>query len=113
MPTENARISYYDWTNHDLKYAAWDGSQWQIQTVDSAEDVGTHSSLALDAAGKPHISYSDSTNGGLKYAELVAEDWQIQTVDVDKGSSLGVYLLVSLGCLGRPSMAAIWRWHSR
>jgi len=28
------RISYYDQTNHDLKYAAWDGITWTIETVD-------------------------------------------------------------------------------
>lgn len=29
-------ISYYDYTNGDLKYACWTGNAWVIQTVDSA-----------------------------------------------------------------------------
>ncbi len=70
----NPRISYFDWTNEDLKYARWTGSGWHIQTVDSAGWVGWYTSLALDADGKPHISYYDDTNDDLKYAwgEIVA-----------------------------------------
>ena len=44
----------------DLKYARWTGSAWEIQTVDSQGDWGEHSSLALDADGRPHISYHDA-----------------------------------------------------
>jgi hypothetical protein len=54
-------ISYrgdLDLYNHtDLKYARWTGSAWEIQTVDSAEDGGWRTSLALDAAGRPCMSY--------------------------------------------------------
>ena len=63
-------ISYYDYTNGDLKYTRWDGSTWQIETVDSTGDVGSYTSLALDKDNNPHISYYDSPNGYLKYARL-------------------------------------------
>jgi len=62
------RISYYDYTNEDLKYAAWNGSGWVVETVDSAGDVGRTSSLALEPSGYAHISYYDNTNGDLKCA---------------------------------------------
>src|SRR5262245_52024097 len=41
------RISYYDVTNGDLKYAAKNGATWTIETVDGASgDVGQYTSLA-------------------------------------------------------------------
>jgi hypothetical protein len=43
----NPHISYYDYTNGDLKYAYWTGSSWSITTVDSADDVGWFTSIAV------------------------------------------------------------------
>jgi hypothetical protein len=60
-------ISYQDWTNRALKYAAFNGSTWGIETVDST-GVGGYTSIALDAGAYPHISYYDFTNENLKYA---------------------------------------------
>jgi hypothetical protein len=65
---DRPHISYLDYTNKDLKYAAWNGSSWDIQTVDSDGDVGEFTSLALDSSDRPHISYFDDTNRDLKYA---------------------------------------------
>ena len=65
----NPRISYWDLSNDDLKYAAKSGGSWTIETVDAAGSVGTWTSLALDAQGRPRISYFDETNGHLKFAE--------------------------------------------
>ena len=96
----NPRISYYDQTNGDLKYASWDGSRWVITTVDGTDykegsnwdgdhgryedkstNVGAYSSLALDSSGKPRISYYDQTNGDLKYASWDGSRWVITTID--------------------------------
>lgn len=64
----NPHISYLDYANVTLKYAAWNGSSWVIETVDSNGQVGWYTSLALDGSGDPHISYYDKTNSDLKYA---------------------------------------------
>lgn len=83
----NAHISYYRAGNgqtiwdEDLKYASFNGSSWDIQTVDSAGTVGWYSSLALDGNGNPHISYTHYTNDELKYAVFNGSDWDIHTVD--------------------------------
>ncbi len=77
-----------------LKYAAWSGSDWDIQTVDSGGDVGYYSSLAVGTNGYPHISYFDYTNRDLKYAAWNGSSWDTQTVDsagwVGKSTSLAL-----------------------
>jgi len=57
-------------------------SDWQIETVDSAGNVGDYcTSLVLDAEDYPHISYFDRTKGDLKYAHWDGSAWQIEMVD--------------------------------
>src|SRR5262245_56090547 len=41
---------------------------WTIATADSAGDVGSYASLAVDATGGVHVSYYDGEKGDLKYA---------------------------------------------
>ncbi len=59
------RISFYDSTNGDLKYATYDGTAWSLSTVDTAGFV--------DSAGNPWISYNDSFSETLKLATLAPE----------------------------------------
>jgi hypothetical protein len=70
-------ISYYDRSNGNLKFA-YNGNNdgdftdaGEIITVDSAGYVGGHTSLAIDALGKPAISYYNFTNTDLKFARYL------------------------------------------
>ena len=101
----NPRISYYDQTNGDLKYASWDGGRWVITTVDGARDVGEYSSLALDANSNPRISYFDATNGNLKFAgwNITTSRWVTETVDSSK--RVGTYTSLALDSLGNPRIS--------
>ncbi|HEY0518439.1 MAG TPA: collagen-like protein [Ilumatobacteraceae bacterium] len=68
-------ISYYDATNGDLKLAhcadldCADATATSIAVVDSTDDRGQFSSLALDSAGDPVISYYDATSTSLMVAK--------------------------------------------
>ncbi len=70
--------------NHYLKYARWDGTDWQIEIVDSNGSMGVHTSLALDTSDNPHISYRDMTIYDLKYARWDGSNWRIETVDTEE-----------------------------
>jgi len=85
LASGNPAISYHDATNGDLKYAHWNGTSWDIETVDSEDWVGSHTSLAFDSCcdvvGNPTISYYDAANGDLKYAHWNGTSWDVETVD--------------------------------
>jgi len=109
---DHPHISYYDWTNEDLKYAHFDGTSWLTETVDSAGSVGGSTSLALDASDHPHISYFDYDNFDLKYAHLdssglgQAQGWQIETVDGRACLvNVGLYTSLALDASGRPHIS--------
>ena len=71
-----------------MRYAASTPQGWAVEIVESAAasgaaDVGNYSSLALDAAGRPHIVYaryfSDGTSA-IRYARRDASGWVIEDV---------------------------------
>ena len=98
-PPYTPHISYYDSTKHALKYAYWDASasEWISETVDSVEDVGKHTSLALapTAPYTPHISYHDQGDGTLKHAYRDGSDWISRKVD-STGNVVGEYTSLTL-----------------
>jgi len=94
---DNPHISYhyYDYYNRDsrLKYAYYDGASWRVETVDNTRGTGKHTSLALDAAERPHISYTEDGTSRLKYAYFDGSRWRITVVvpdDVDHFTSLAL-----------------------
>lgn len=97
---DQAGISYYDFTNNDLKYASWTGSGWNIQTVDSEGFVGLHTSIVFDSNDNPHISYDG--NNALKYASWNGSGWDIQIVDSSGGGS---FTSISLDKNGNPHIS--------
>jgi hypothetical protein len=73
----NVYISYFDNTNHYLKFAksensgeSWLGSPDIESTIDTTGDVGELSSIAVDGSNV-YISYYDETNGDLKFAKSI------------------------------------------
>lgn len=96
-------ISYYDYTNKDLKYCYLNNNEWIIQTVDATGDVGKFTSLVLDEDERPHISYYDATNGDLKYAFLNTDRWEIETAD--SLGNVGLYTSIDLDSSDNPHIS--------
>ncbi|MGB0787568.1 MAG: putative Ig domain-containing protein, partial [Candidatus Poseidoniaceae archaeon] len=88
---DGVHISYYDFTNEDLKYATCSSSctsasNWNKVSVDTTGDVGYYTSIAIDSNDGVHISYFDNTNGDHKYTTCssgctTASNWDIVSVD--------------------------------
>lgn len=96
----NWAVSYYDFTNANLKFANFNGTTWNIETVDSVGNVGLYTSLASNTLvpGEPFISisYYDKTHRDLKFAFFDGTVWNIETVD----SAGNVGLFTSLASVG-------------
>jgi hypothetical protein len=74
-------ITYYDNTNSCLAYAWLSGATWITNTIDTAGNVGSYSSLAIDNNWHLHVSYYDITKHDLKYATNTTGTWVTLTVD--------------------------------
>ena len=77
--TGNPHISYRDEENDVVKYARLDGSEWLVQTVDSALQGRTQ--LALDSNDNPVICYR-GIYGRVKCARWTGSVWNIQGSDI-------------------------------
>lgn len=114
-PTGLPRISSYDLTNGDLRYAVCTAScetatpTFVLSTVDSTGDVGLYTSIEVAASGSTKISYHDATNGDLKYASCTAgcttatPTWNL--VVVDAPGTTGLHTSVALDRDGAPQIS--------
>jgi len=97
-------ISYYShWVNPHLRLARWTGVRWRCETVDPADAVGTHSSLAFDSEGNAGIAYLDGHNGDLKFAWFDGESWTLCVVDGE--GSVGMYASLAFDNAGNPAIS--------
>jgi len=97
-------ISYLDNTNLDLRVARYVSSggscadaAWSCTTVESSDNIGESSSIAIDASGIPWISYnhSYSSNNALRVAKYVgaggsgcaSHAWTCTAVELSAGGA--------------------------
>ncbi|MEK7107006.1 MAG: hypothetical protein AAB899_02365, partial [Patescibacteria group bacterium] len=103
MDSNKPRITYYDATNKDLKYASCDAncttaSNWAKVAIDTTGNVGQYTSLVLDSS-KPRVAYYDVNNDALKYASCdanctTASNWT--KVAVDSAGNVGQYASLAM-----------------
>lgn len=75
-----AHIAYRDDLEH-LSYAAYDGSDWNLEVVDDTVSIGYWVSLSIDMSNYPHICYHDYDNTAVKYARWDGTEWHSEIVD--------------------------------
>ena len=101
-------ISYN--SNGQLKYAYWDGSSWQKQTIPVPSKLLVfYTSIALDTNDNPSITYfeSDSAAGEqvvrLRVVTWNGSVWELVTADKTYGS--GKFNSIAVDSAGRPHIA--------
>jgi len=97
-------VSYYDFQHQSLKYAFYDGTHWQNETVDQSGNVGTYTSIAVNSQGQPRIGYYDASAGNLKFATWNGSVWDTFPVD-SSGGGAGQYVSLALDAQGYARMA--------
>ena len=73
----------------------------EIETLDSAGNVGAYTSITLDDSGNPFISYYDITNQHLKFIYYNGTSWE-NPVTVDTGTKAGAFSCIKLDSNGAP-----------
>jgi hypothetical protein len=109
--SDHPHISYYEGSADDLKYAYWNGSTWQTETVDATGSVGMCSSIALDSFDYPHIAYWDWENNGVKYARWDGADWQIGMVEPGIVVVYNISISMELDAQDHPHITYIGEWN--
>ena len=74
-------ILYSDSTGDFLKYAHWNGSAWEIETINPYNSWGED--IFVDSNNCPHVTYCD--DNGIKYAYRDASGWNFYVVTEDMG----------------------------
>lgn len=90
---QRPHISYLEYGTGKIKYAHWNGSDWQRQTIDSpAKEITFYTSIALDPNDYPVISfyeYFGATGDNVLRLRAVSWNgsrWEIRTADATPGS---------------------------
>ncbi len=81
VQTAYANVKY---ENASLRYAIWNGANWESQVIQGAQaSYAVFSvSLTVDKDDTPHIAYTDVAKHYIKYATKINGRWQFEVVDV-------------------------------
>ena len=102
---ERPHISYYNFSNGDLKHA-WRTSAgvWRQENVSTSGNTGWFTSIAVDSDDRIHISFYEQTDGELKYARKSGGTWTIRTLDSSGPGNTGMFTSLDLDTEEQPGV---------
>ena len=78
-------MSYYDAYNADLKFAQFNGSRWNTDTVASNFSQGLYTNLLIDSGGGDDIVYYNKTQDAVFRATGSIGNWTVGALVSDGG----------------------------
>lgn len=116
LPTGQPAISYVDYTNKLLKYAVFNGTNWQITEVGAVGSLGIlcSTNLVTLSSGEPVISYfTGSPDLDLKFAWLDDNVWYNTVIDNAVGFTFSMSRLPSdqPAIAYRKNSRLMYAWH--
>ena len=94
-------VSHGDLDTVQIKYASWNGSAWNTQTLFS--NVTGYSNMVLDSKGYAHFTYSQ--NDTIFYASYNGSLWNSEAIISNAELSLGNAGSLALGLYDYPQIA--------
>lgn len=94
---DRVHLIYENDSQDALRYALWDGGQWQFSVVEEAIDTGVHPSLKLAGNDLPRATFWGLPS--VKYAQQIEDgSWLVDWIEVhDYGDWTGWYTSLALG----------------
>jgi len=76
-------VYYNEFGPDNLKYAHYDGAQWQFAVIDANTATSDLAPpvILVDRAGGSHVAFIDQTADEVRYASELVNGWQVETVD--------------------------------
>jgi hypothetical protein len=100
-PNDYPSISFYEeagagdaWGR--LRIVTWNGSYWDLKTVDPDHGSGKFNSMAMDSQGYPEIAIGnvEYQNLSLRYARWNGEIWKVEILESTKSSKWSVSMVL-------------------
>lgn len=95
-------VAYLHPREDAIRYARWNGTEWNVEAVDQGHHFLGEVNLVLDAEDRPHLSYFRGEIGFVMYTTWNGSEWTIRRVA--RGMQEGVNNL-ALNATGRPLVA--------
>lgn len=88
-PHDHPSISFYEYFGVQgdnalrLRVVSWNGSAWEVRTVDDTKGSGKFNSIATDSSGHAEIVYGNVKyeDAGLRFGRWDGQNWQLDVIE--------------------------------
>ena len=113
-PADNPSISFYEYrgardSDHHirLRNVMWNGTFWEVRTVDGEEGSGKFNAMVSGPNGEMHLAYANvsANTVSMRYARWDGKSWNLEVVEglaETNGQAVGYSTAITLDKEGNP-----------